>query len=433
MVSGSTSRSQAVRVSAIPSSSRVEHLLAVARSEFSAHGYQHVSIDGISRASGVSKETIYRHFANKNALFEAAVDGQRDAFLGSIAKFSAEPASDRAVADFAFALHGAVRESGYILGTWLTIAQAKTFPVLAARLRGESLSRLEPVRAALEARVRADGGTGRLSLDSAGDLGSMAVQGTRHLMGWPPLADDLARAHAAAVADLFLYGCTARGDGPSAPTPSEPSDREIPDAYAPPAGDHIATLMEVARRHFYESGYEGASLELIGAEARVGRGTLYRHFAGKAGLFEAVMTDAAHDVAAAIKSALRSPPLAGEAQDVLHVYAKAALRIFSAPVTLDLQRTVIAEAKRSPRLARQVSTTIFHGLMAPLATYLSQGARDGRFRLTDPDWHARQFLILATEGARPLTFTPRYDGHARERIAKRAIATFLHGVPATLV
>ena len=76
-------------------STRVAHLLAVAQAEFSAHGYDHVSIDGIARAASVSKETIYRHFTDKRALFEAAIESLRAEFSMRVA----ETAGSDTVAD----------------------------------------------------------------------------------------------------------------------------------------------------------------------------------------------------------------------------------------------------------------------------------------------------------------------------------------------
>ncbi|WP_166238506.1 TetR/AcrR family transcriptional regulator [Paenibacillus turpanensis] len=51
----------------------------------------------------------------------------------------------------------------------------------------------------------------------------------------------------------------------------------------------IASLLEVARRHFTEKGYAASSMEEIVAEASVTRGALYHHFGNKRGLFQAVL------------------------------------------------------------------------------------------------------------------------------------------------
>lgn len=55
-------------------SPRVRHLLEASRAAFVKDGFDAVSIDAIARNAGVSKETIYRHFPDKEALFRAALD-----------------------------------------------------------------------------------------------------------------------------------------------------------------------------------------------------------------------------------------------------------------------------------------------------------------------------------------------------------------------
>lgn len=52
---------------------RLKVLMSVAGKEFVKKGYRDCSLDQISRISGVSKNTIYRHFSGKEALFEAVL------------------------------------------------------------------------------------------------------------------------------------------------------------------------------------------------------------------------------------------------------------------------------------------------------------------------------------------------------------------------
>ncbi len=52
-----------------------------------------------------------------------------------------------------------------------------------------------------------------------------------------------------------------------------------------------AQLIAIATRLFASRGYEDTSIEAVLQEAGVSRGSLYHHFAGKEGLFEAVLDD----------------------------------------------------------------------------------------------------------------------------------------------
>ncbi len=49
-------------------------LIAIARRMFAEHGYEDTSIEAILREAGVSRGSLYHHFASKEALFEAVAE-----------------------------------------------------------------------------------------------------------------------------------------------------------------------------------------------------------------------------------------------------------------------------------------------------------------------------------------------------------------------
>lgn len=51
-----------------------DRLLAAARAEFGANGYDATSIEAILGAAGVARGALYHHFATKEALFDAVLD-----------------------------------------------------------------------------------------------------------------------------------------------------------------------------------------------------------------------------------------------------------------------------------------------------------------------------------------------------------------------
>jgi AcrR family transcriptional regulator len=51
-----------------------DHLVAVATGLFAQHGYDATSIEMVLAEAGVSRGSLYHHFPNKQALFEAALD-----------------------------------------------------------------------------------------------------------------------------------------------------------------------------------------------------------------------------------------------------------------------------------------------------------------------------------------------------------------------
>ncbi|OYX94036.1 MAG: TetR family transcriptional regulator, partial [Novosphingobium sp. 35-62-5] len=264
---------------------RVAHLLDTARTAFVAEGYDRVSIDAIAREAGVSKETIYRHFVDKQALFRAALEDMANRFVARAQALhrAALPPGQELDALARTILDAAVG-GGLLSPLWLAAGLGSRMPDFAAELQQAQAARMEPVREAIEGIARAQGVLRDIPIDDALDFGSLAVEGSTLLMGFDPPPPERRTALAARVAALFGQGVLAMPATPALLDP-EPEHTAGP---APTRAPHLRRLIDIAAQHFLSDGFEAASLGVIGAEAKVGRGTLYRHFAHKAGLFDAV-------------------------------------------------------------------------------------------------------------------------------------------------
>jgi AcrR family transcriptional regulator len=64
---------------------RFRRIVEAARSHFNAHGLERANVDAIAADAGVSKMTIYSHFASKEGLFEAVVRQRTDRVMGGLA------------------------------------------------------------------------------------------------------------------------------------------------------------------------------------------------------------------------------------------------------------------------------------------------------------------------------------------------------------
>ncbi|HYM31898.1 MAG TPA: TetR/AcrR family transcriptional regulator [Candidatus Cybelea sp.] len=82
-----------------PAPSKRQAILGAAAEVFLREGYGAASMDAIARVAGVSKATVYAHFANKEALFAAIIEG------GARSRFS-DLDTDVAAGDIATALRG---------------------------------------------------------------------------------------------------------------------------------------------------------------------------------------------------------------------------------------------------------------------------------------------------------------------------------------
>ena len=64
---------------------RLRRIIEAARSHFNARGFERASVDAIAADAGVSKMTIYSHFASKEGLFEAVVSDRTDRVVAGLA------------------------------------------------------------------------------------------------------------------------------------------------------------------------------------------------------------------------------------------------------------------------------------------------------------------------------------------------------------
>lgn len=65
-------------------STRQERVLAVALEVFGRYGFRKTSMDEVARAADISRQGLYSYFANKEALFRAAVRQELDTALGDV-------------------------------------------------------------------------------------------------------------------------------------------------------------------------------------------------------------------------------------------------------------------------------------------------------------------------------------------------------------
>ncbi len=94
-------------------------ILAGAREVFREAGFERASVDVIAARAGVSKATVYNHFADKKALFVAAVVEATDELRASLCECVERPGGD--------VDHALQRIGEKIMGVWLTPAVASLY------------------------------------------------------------------------------------------------------------------------------------------------------------------------------------------------------------------------------------------------------------------------------------------------------------------
>ena len=115
-----------------------EKILAAAEGLFLAQGFVGTSMDAITEAAGVSKQTVYVHFASKEALFLAMIDHLVGGATADVARALPLPGPEASLRDalVAFARADlAVVLSPRLMGLRrLVIGEQGRFPELAAAL-----------------------------------------------------------------------------------------------------------------------------------------------------------------------------------------------------------------------------------------------------------------------------------------------------------
>jgi TetR/AcrR family transcriptional regulator of autoinduction and epiphytic fitness len=110
-------------------------ILDAALSEFEAHGFGATSMDRIAHRAGVSKRTVYNHFAGKEALFEAIIDALSDK-VGETARLEFRPdvAVDVQLRDFATRFVEMLASPYTVALARVALAEMLRSPAVAARV-----------------------------------------------------------------------------------------------------------------------------------------------------------------------------------------------------------------------------------------------------------------------------------------------------------
>ncbi|PWC80679.1 hypothetical protein TSH100_29150 [Azospirillum sp. TSH100] len=148
-------------------------------------------------------------------------------------------------------------------------------------------------------------------------------------------------------------------------------------------------ILAAARTLFTRHGYGTTSMVQVAAEAKVGKATVYSHFATKADLFAAV-------VAAESRSRLTElVPRPGDGvPETLRRFARQAFELLLNPGTTSKLRMIAAEAERFPELGEIFYAAGPAQLQAALSGFLADAMERGLLRREVPQLAAGQFLAL---------------------------------------
>lgn len=158
-------------------------------------------------------------------------------------------------------------------------------------------------------------------------------------------------------------------------------------------GERRAAILECAEQVFLEHGFQAASMSAIAARVGGSKGTLYNYFPSKDDLFLACVSRHC----AGLQQQMST--LIAEGADVRETLTRMGRRFIEVVFSDDVVRKfrmVVAEAERTPAIARAFYETGPQAGSEILAAYLEQAMEQGLLIRTDPVRAARYFIGLCT-------------------------------------
>ena len=189
-------------------------------------------------------------------------------------------------------------------------------------------------------------------------------------------------------------------------------------------------IVEVARQVFFEEGYAAASMSTIAARLGGSKGTLYNYFRSKEELFEAQVVEGCARFGEAAFERLSE---GGSIAEVLSAVGQHYLEKLYSDWAIQTYRVIVAEAVRSPQLAR-----IFYEAgpavgLKRIEAYLEQACARGEVKIDDCSLAAGEFFSLCRGHQHfiyVLNLEPRPSPEQIRAEAERAVGVFLRAYAA---
>ncbi len=194
-----------------------------------------------------------------------------------------------------------------------------------------------------------------------------------------------------------------------------------------PSADKRQQIIRGAELAFTESGYEGASMSRIAAEAGVSKGTLYNYFDNKATLFAVVVEQ---KVANTLMRIFHTVEEEENPTAALHAIALRMLEMMISDESLILYRIVLSEAQKFPHLAEVYWQSGPSRAIAYMTEWISRQVLAGKLTASDPGFAAEQFLALCQTRValrRRLRISHESDHTEIDEVVHGAVRLFLAG------
>jgi TetR/AcrR family transcriptional regulator, mexJK operon transcriptional repressor len=153
------------RPKVLPDETRRSALVELAMHVFTELGYGRTTMDVVASRAHVSKQTLYRFFPNKPALFAAVIEHHRQSMLGLPGNYDGMPLDQALATIFRADLDDAADDEHMLLVS-VIMAESIRYPEVLEVVEAHGA---EPARADLAAWIRRETERGRLRADEDAD------------------------------------------------------------------------------------------------------------------------------------------------------------------------------------------------------------------------------------------------------------------------
>ena len=182
--------------------------------------------------------------------------------------------------------------------------------------------------------------------------------------------------------------------------------------------------MEGAKQAFYESGFDGTSVDDIAAAAGVSKATIYKHFADKKALFAAMTreefeTQGGHVFEVELNER--------DVREALLKIARSYLDLILSDFAQNTFRLVVSETRQFPDIGRVFHDSTMGKGSQRLAHFLAGAVARDILDIDDIDLAAHQFLELCKADLfykRLLGVKPEIGEAEKERVTGKAVEVF---------
>jgi TetR/AcrR family transcriptional repressor of mexJK operon len=217
-------------------------------------------------------------------------------------------------------------------------------------------------------------------------------------------------------------------------TPRTRTRRAVPDAAAVPrrggrpsrqqAAQLGERILDAATHLFLSLGYGATSIQAVARRARVSKRTFYHRFHDKPALFVAVV----HRIIDGLRPPADVPLLDGDLQEILRRLAGLILRAALSPQAIALNRMIVAQSGRFPKLAAATAGATEEAIRL-IAGILEGEVRAKKLALDNPTFAAQQFLymVIAVPQRRAMGFGAPMTSAEIDAWAGDVVNLFLNG------